>query len=315
MDELSEDDCLRALGVDPSNCAALLKLGMLAFERGDLDQAESYYRGLSQQLPDRSGPLLMLGEVLQQQGRLTEAEAAYLKATRVDPGNPATWTVLGFFHLSDSDGLESAESCFRQAIGLEPDRFSHWRNLGQALLPRQPQAAVEALTRASQLEGTDAESHFFLGLAWRQLGAIEMALRHLEKAVQLDPERAGWWDQLGGLFLDELNDPGQACQAFELALGCADAEQTYALANLFWSCLAQGDLSRARRLRSDLDNLEPVGYALCDAALTVVSEGPEAARPQLSRLEGHPEVSGDYAVDWRRLQALMAQPHRSDPGF
>lgn len=306
MQDLNEADCREALLADPHNPAAHLRLGQLALERGGLAEAESHFRSLCERLEEASGPLLMLGEVLQLQGRVDEAESAFQGAVNREPGTALNWTALGLFYLSSPPNLELARASFLKATQLEDTSPLNWQYLGQALIPLQPEEAVTALSRALELDGENAEAYFYLALAWHQLKQPQAARDFYLRALELDSQRAAWWDQLGGLYLDDLLEAALAQDAFERALLCPDAQETYAQANLFWARLALGDLPGAKTLRADLTGLEPVGLELCDTALTLVGEGVEAARDELERLRNDPQVGGDYAVDWARLQRLRA---------
>ncbi|MFN8611669.1 MAG: tetratricopeptide repeat protein [Vulcanimicrobiota bacterium] len=305
IEDLDEFDCREALKADPHNPAAHLRLGQIALERGGLAEAESHFLCLSERLDQAGGPLLMLGEVLQLQGRLDEAELAFQRAVKLEPDRASHWTALGLFYLSAPPSLELAQASFTRATELDEHSAQNWQYLGQALIPIRPEEAVKALTRAVKLDGQSAEAHFFLGLARYQLKDIQAACDLYQRALQLDSQRAGWWDQLGGLYLDHLEDAALARNAFARALQCPDADETYARANLFWACLTLGDLPEAKALRPDLVELEPVGLALCDAGLTVMAEGVEAARVELERLSKDPQVEGDYEIDWTRLRRLV----------
>lgn len=306
--ELSLKDCQEALERDPNNAAARLQLGNGERERGNLEEAAGHFRALLDLLPHRSEPRLMLAEVLQLQGRSLEALALYQQAVEKDPKGVPGLTALGLTYLTAEcfDPLQ-AEHCFRRALAEQDQDGRLWQYLGRALLVEQASLAVEPLLRSCELDGEEAESHFLLAVAYRESGQAIQALPPLLRALQRDAQRARWWDQLGCLYLDQLDLPQLAVSAFETALACADAQDSFALANLFWALLEVGELERAQELRPQVVGLEPVGDELCDAALEVVFEGSQAALERVEALE----VTEEYAVDWGRLKRLAWQRKRA----
>jgi len=77
--------------------------------------------------------------------------------------------------------------------------------------------ATEVYRRALLLGGPDAEIAFRLGNLLYQLGQVEAARERFYEAVETDPDYVEAWSNLGCV-LSELNQPGEAIEAFECAL-------------------------------------------------------------------------------------------------
>jgi GT2 family glycosyltransferase len=68
----------------PRDTAVALRLAVVHLEAGELDAAESVVRGVLEIAPDRSRAHWLLGRVLEEGGRIDEAEGAYLNAIAID---------------------------------------------------------------------------------------------------------------------------------------------------------------------------------------------------------------------------------------
>ena len=65
--------------------------------------------------------------------------------------------------------------------------------------------AIESLGKAAQRDAGSADIQNFLGYAYRNSGRMDLALRHYEKALSLDPKHRGAREYLGELFLMQNN--------------------------------------------------------------------------------------------------------------
>jgi tetratricopeptide (TPR) repeat protein len=115
---------------------------------------------------------------LQNQGRGAEAETFYRAALALAPERPDTWSNLGLAVLQEGRAAEAVE-CERQALRIDPDNVEAMNNLGIAL------HALNALS--------EAENHFRAVLrldpdhanATLNLGVIRQSLGHLAEAETL----------------------------------------------------------------------------------------------------------------------------------
>jgi len=76
---------LRAVELDPSHAEALIDLGCLCHEQGDLGEAEKHYRGAVALRPGDATAQFNLAVVLDDQRRESEARAGYESALAADP--------------------------------------------------------------------------------------------------------------------------------------------------------------------------------------------------------------------------------------
>jgi protein O-mannosyl-transferase len=159
----SETLWTRALSVTSDNDVALTNLGTLLMERGQLDDALSYFQ----------------------------------KALAVRSGSEHRHYNLSLALIHDSTGnvlarkgrLDDAIVHFRQAIQLRPDFPDAHYNLGIALFQKEDLDGSIAEWRTTlSIHPYDAGVHTSLGNAFVQKGLLREAADHYEKALQSEPD-------------------------------------------------------------------------------------------------------------------------------
>ena len=137
----------------PSGILAAFEAGVCHLLRGDSTRAQAAFSALLNRppgLPPLPGPLpeahSNLGVALAREGKITDALAAFERATGADAEEPAYWLNLGLLHLR----------------------------------AQQPGAAIEPLRRALSLQPADAEARTLLALALDQNGRAEEAAAERE---------------------------------------------------------------------------------------------------------------------------------------
>lgn len=135
--------------------------------------------------------------------RFDEAEQKYLQVLRQDERNVVTLANLAIIQM-ELDRLDEAERHARQAVAVAPnDAYSHLV-LGQIKLrQRSADEAMDALSRAAQLDARSAEIQNFLGIALSQKGLRAPAETALRRAIQLDPGYASAHNNLAVIYLNQ----------------------------------------------------------------------------------------------------------------
>jgi len=137
-----------------------------------------------------------------QRSNLDESIADLQAATERDPEFAAAWAFLGAARfvvgnggypteLDRADLMEAARRAVERALALDPELATALAVKGQ-LLTRTREAAqivegVALLERAASRVTADTSAPMWLGLSLLELGLVERALLHLEKAYALDP--------------------------------------------------------------------------------------------------------------------------------
>jgi tetratricopeptide (TPR) repeat protein len=132
-----------------------------------------------------------LGNDLVREGRTSEARD-YLNRGLSRGDDPALLEALGQAYMKDGE-VEEAESAWRRAMELAPDRCDPWLNLGRLAMRRNQLAeAVRLLERAAALSPASPEPLYSLSQAHRLLGhsaEADRVARRLERIREAESTR------------------------------------------------------------------------------------------------------------------------------
>jgi tetratricopeptide (TPR) repeat protein len=178
---LFRDQMAEAIRRDPDDFAPYYYLGR--YYDSDLDDAEQAARWFREALnrnPDHERARSHLGNCLERQGRMEEAEAAYRASASV----PLSQLGLARLMLAAGDNA-SALSFVERAVAGDP-RDSAAPKLAARVYTvlGRPREAVRALESAAALAPREASTQYQLYRAWQSLGdsaKAGMALREFER--------------------------------------------------------------------------------------------------------------------------------------
>ena len=157
------------------------------YQNGRLDDAEKLAVSVTQEFPQHPFGWKVLGAVLGQTGRKSEAVDANQTAVALSPQDAAAHSNLGNT-LKELGKLDEALASYTQAIALKPDLAEAHSNLGFTLkeLGRLDEA-LASFTRALALKPDLAEAHSNLGITLKELGRLDEALASYTQAIALKP--------------------------------------------------------------------------------------------------------------------------------
>jgi arylsulfatase A-like enzyme/Flp pilus assembly protein TadD len=186
-------DQQRALGLlreiqeeDPENELALLRLGMLERQAGDLEAATLTFGRMAALRPESAVYQERWGVILEQAGREAEALAAYRRALAIEPRRPASRSHA--WRLMERLGRENELEAELKAL-LEADPAD-----GQALARRialrhrgAPEDRIAALESALAAQPGLTEVRAGLALALHHAGRTERAEALFREVLDADP--------------------------------------------------------------------------------------------------------------------------------
>jgi len=140
---------------DPGFAGVVNTLGVIYQRSGHTLAAEQVYTELLRRQPDQTQALHNLAMLLEQQGRLDEAGPLRARLAALEPEPPYHWFALGQQALRRGDALTARDFFARE------------------------------VARADY----SSEFHFWLAVAYYQLGEAGVAQRHLERARELSTSR------------------------------------------------------------------------------------------------------------------------------
>jgi tetratricopeptide (TPR) repeat protein len=231
-----------ALRLDPAHTRVLNNLGVLAYEQGQLQTALKFLENARQieEYMERPDPITMnhLGVVLSALGRLDES-------------------------------LQR----FQRAGSHERAEFEVFYNLGRAYIEHgKPEAGVEHLRHAFQVNPNSSDVHVVLGAAYLLRGKKELypeAIKHLRRAIQLNPmNRVAFADLVLALIETDNSDAAVKVIQQALKIDPKSAEVLFLLALLI---MERGDAPHwtqaAAQFGAALDSRPDLVAALYDMAL------------------------------------------------
>ncbi len=211
----------KAVEVDPKHWKAHNNLALASVDLGEFELAEAHYR---ESLAIEPQPAIYndLGFVLARQGLPDEANEMYRKALELEPGSATAHYNLAV-SLAGSGELAEAEKHFRAAIELEATSPAY-AGLGVVLVRQsQMDEGIASLRKAIELDPDNATAYDQLGATQVQLGSLEEAEATYRELIRHRPsaaahrELAAVLNQLGRT--DEARKALASAQALDQAPG------------------------------------------------------------------------------------------------
>ncbi|MGC4066549.1 MAG: tetratricopeptide repeat protein [Polyangiaceae bacterium] len=276
-------------GIDPLVVDAYVGLALLKSQQGRPEEAQSVLARAQEKLPKVPRIYEAMGQLALSEGRYAAATEQFKRALELEPNDVGFKFRLGVAHRKNRD-FEAAAKCFdevaavdRDYPGLALERGQLYESSGQTeealrafesalakapnnpdLMLRvgcgkvsagRPEQAEELLKKVLEQRQNSAETHHCLGRAQLLEGSnLAVALRTLERAVELDPHRAEYHLYVGWA-ANEIGRVSQAEQslrkALELDQGLGDAYWQRGILRYRQSAVknAVADFTRALELR------------------------------------------------------------------
>jgi tetratricopeptide (TPR) repeat protein len=254
-------EVLNAAPADPASADVYIALAMLQNQQGRADDAQKTLDTAKTQMPNVPGVWRALGDVAISQGRYKEALAHFNRAATLDPDDLGAKFRIGSALRRDGQfeqaikafdavaaidkdypGLALERGLLYEASGHSEEALKQYED-ALAKAPNDPDLMLRvgcgkvAANRADQAEEllrkvlsqrpSSAETHHCLGRALLVQGTrLADALRMLERAVELDPNRAEYELYVGWAANEAGNVPKAEkalAEALRLDQGLADA--------------------------------------------------------------------------------------------
>lgn len=181
----------------PAHQLAWKVLGAVLWQTGRASEAVKANQTAVELLPNDAEAQNNLGNMLMELGRLDEAEASCRQAIALKPAFAEAHSNLGYT-LKELGRLNEAQTSYKQAIALKPDLAEAHNNLG-AILQRQGRLddAQESYLKAIALKPDFAGAHNNLGNTLQELGRFKEAEARYKQAIVLKPNYADAHNNLG----------------------------------------------------------------------------------------------------------------------
>jgi tetratricopeptide (TPR) repeat protein len=187
------------LARNPGCWMAHNNLGIVLFEKGQLDEAIAHYRTTLQMEPDFWDADYNLGSALLGKGDLDEAILYCEKAVAKQPNDPDTQVALANA-LLQKKRTDDAIVHYQKAVAIRPGYFLARAGLGRALLEKgQLDTAIENFRTALLIRPDDADCQTTLAIVLDEKGQFADAIQHYEKALEISPQSVSALNNLAWL--------------------------------------------------------------------------------------------------------------------
>uniref|UniRef100_A0A674NM29 dolichyl-phosphate-mannose--protein mannosyltransferase n=1 Tax=Takifugu rubripes TaxID=31033 RepID=A0A674NM29_TAKRU len=175
-----------ALSVCPLNAKVHYNVGKNLADRGNTTAAIGYYREAVRLHPTYVHAMNNLGNIMKERNELIEAEQLLTAAVAIQPDFAAAWMNLGIVRNSMRK-YEDAEYSYLNAIRFRKKYPDCYYNLGRL-------ESEGFFLRALQINPNAASFHGNLAVLYHRWGKLELAEKHYELSLNLDPEAPGTRD-------------------------------------------------------------------------------------------------------------------------
>jgi type IV pilus biogenesis/stability protein PilW len=198
---------------------ARVQMGVTYLEQRNLPMAMRELTRASELDPDNPEIDMMLGMVYKARGDLAKAEEHIRTAIRKKPDYADAHNNLGIV-LADRKRLDEAAREFEEAAGNVLYATPEWAyyNLGEVeRMRKEPARAEDAYRRSLRANERYAPAYLGLSAALGENGKWDEAAAVLARCVQLLPDYAPGWMELGRIHV-RLKRPGEAENDFNRVL-------------------------------------------------------------------------------------------------
>ena len=173
----------------------LFEAAVERYQAGDLEQAETIFRGILEIHPD-SDTYSYLGDIMDDSARTGEALHCYRKALELNPNFPrAHYNIAGI--LQRKGEFDEALTCYQKALNLDPACADIYNSVGTILQTKwQLDEALTCYQKALSLDPNFAIAHANIGGVLLNLGRLHEAESHLRLSLRLNPDRIKQYSSL-----------------------------------------------------------------------------------------------------------------------
>lgn len=289
-------------------------LSDVQFANGDNEAAEETLSELISIDDEDASAFHKRGAVRMTAKKVEDALADYQRAVTLKPKDAEYLTSLGFAlsRISRKQSLEKAQGVLEKALSIDESNADANRLLGTVLRKRfKPKSALDFHVRAVELDPDSAIAYFELGITQNALGQNDEAESSLRESLELNPNDSVAWYALGEV-LRITGKCAPAVTAYEEALKL-DPKHPKA-PNKLGVCLYNvGDFDKAEIVLTGLiQNYPDDPYPYFNLGMVYEKKDrPHAAIKALKKfIELAPSGDGDIKTAKRRIGKLERKIRR-----
>jgi tetratricopeptide (TPR) repeat protein len=178
---------IRAIEADPGALAAYSLLGQLYLSQKRLDVALVQFQKLAESQDRPVGALTIIGMIYQIQGKTTEARSTFERVLTFDASAGVAANNLAWIYAENGGNIDLALQLAQTAKTALPNQPEVHDTLGWIYVKKNElPLAVASLRRSLELDPSNLEAAYHLGLAYEKQGNRADAQRMLEQYLKLD---------------------------------------------------------------------------------------------------------------------------------
>jgi tetratricopeptide (TPR) repeat protein len=177
-----------AISADPTRLAAYGMLAGIYVRQKRLDAAITELEQVAQKQPDSVGAPTLIGILLEQQNKITEAQTRYEQIVRVHRSAPIAANNLAWLYAENGGNLDAALELAQTAKAALPESAEVSDTIGWIFFKKKlyPQA-ITALKEATARNPKSTLLQYHLGLAYASNSEYAQARSILSAALKADP--------------------------------------------------------------------------------------------------------------------------------
>lgn len=191
--------------------------GCEMYKNGQNDQAEAIFKQVLCVDDENVIALQILGLIESRKpGMMDEALKKLKKAEELDPNSPDVCNNIALvYSWGDAKNQNKATDYYKRAIELKPESVHFYSNLGiHYKMLSKPEEAEKVLLDGLKIDENSTMLHFNYGTLLGESKRWDEAIKHYERAIELDPNLAGAHYNLATVYLN-LGDLTRGWKEYE----------------------------------------------------------------------------------------------------
>jgi len=196
----AKEALIKAIELDENDITSIYLLGRVFWIEGDTEHSLAHFKKIIEIRPDYSNGWSMMGAVLTDLGRTSEAKEALIRAIELDNKNIDAIELMGTVFRSEGNNKQ-ALIYLNQLTRIKPDSSSVWSSLGKVLAELgKAMEAKEALNKSISLDDKDPNTKLALAGILISEGLLEDAKNQISKVLQEKPRDSEVLNSVGELY-------------------------------------------------------------------------------------------------------------------
>lgn len=210
-------DIKRAVELEPDNVEYRLRQADVNFATGEIESSYKTLAEAERLEPDNMEVQLKMGEVMFYSRDYDRAIECLTKVTAQDENNRTALFMKAFIYKEKGD-TASAVTLLRKVCDIAPDYAPAFEELGVLYSLHNNPMAVDYLATTLKLEPTNTNAMYALAMYYQNIGNYDQAESLYHQLLEVNPNSADAWHNLGYIELTHYNDFERAKEYFDKAL-------------------------------------------------------------------------------------------------